>query len=574
MKYTAGEALVKSLEIEGVTHVFGIIGGNIMDVFDLVGRSPLLTFVGTRHEEHASHMAHGFARANGKLAVCVVQNGAGTTNLGTGFATALKMHAPVLGITAAPNAAGVDGESRHEIDQVALMRPLTKWSARVPSADRVPEFMQRAFRVAMTAPRGPVFLEIPTDVLKGAFEWTPPASRMAYRATYEAMVDDEAINAAADMIAAAKQPIFLLGQGGEDERAWEALTAISEGSNIPLCTSFGHNSGIPLNAPLSLGSIGRRGSKAAMNMIAEADLVCVIGSRMHRYSKTAYYGKNFWPKNARILHVNSDTLNVGRHIEVDLGIACDAPKFLAALARALPNKKQPDRKAWRERGIAEKAAWETERQKFAEPPTFKDGAYMNPATVYEELSKAVPNGLFVGDVGSTTQWQFCNIKYALPKSMIYTGALAGLGFGMPGALGAKLACPDRQVVGVLGDGAFSLSLPALITAVEHNIPVRLLVCDNAAWGAEKGHQMHWFDRHFVGANLKTGDLVEICKAIGAKAVRVKTLEELRAALKTDPVDGPIVIIAPTDPEDFPEPVPHAGLPARSWAKNLKEEAHH
>jgi sulfoacetaldehyde acetyltransferase len=565
MKFTAGEAIVKSLEIEGVTHVFGIIGGNILDVFDLVGRSPHLTYVGTRHEESASHMAHGFARASGRLAACLVQNGAGLTNLTTGFATALKMHAPVLGLTAGPNSANVENDSRHEIDQVATMRALTKWSARVPSAERIPEFMQRAFRVAMTAPHGPVFLEIPTDVLKGEFEWEPPTSKMSYRAAFDAMIDPEAIAEAARLISQASKPVFVVGQGGEDDQAWHDLAAISDNCDIPLCSTFGHNSAIP-QTTLALGSIGRRGSKAAMDVLSESDLVVVVGSRLQRYTKVPYYGRSFWPNNARVIQVNSDPLNVGRHIKVDLGIACDAGKFLKGLRANIPTMQAVNRAAWRKRAEAAKSEWEIERQKFAVPATFKDGRYLNPAAVYQTLDNLLPGAIFVGDVGSTTQWTFCMINYGLPKGFIYTGSLAGLGFGMPGALGAKLARPERQVVGVLGDGAFSLSLPSLITAVEYKIPVRIVICDNAAWGAEKGHQMHWFDRHYVGADLATGDLVAIAQAIGAKAVRIHTVEELAEQLRDEPTDGPIVIIAPTDPDEFPEPVPHAGVPARSWMK--------
>ncbi|WP_417725689.1 thiamine pyrophosphate-binding protein [Salipiger sp.] len=566
MEVTAGEAIVKSLEIEGVTHVFGIIGGNILDVFDLVGRSPKMTFVGTRHEETASHMAHGFARANGQLAVCLVQNGAGLTNLATGFATAMKMHAPILGITAGPNSANVDNDGRHEIDQVGVMRPLTKWSARVPSADRLPEFLQRAFRIATSGKKGPVFLEVPTDVLKGSFEWTPPASRMSYRAKYDTMVDAEAIGEVADMIEKAARPIFVVGQGGEDAGAWADLHAISEIGDIPLCTTFGHNSAIPPTAPLSLGSVGRRGSKAAMQLLSESDLVLVIGSRLHRYTKVAYYGTKFWPEDAPIIHVNSDAETVGRHMPVELGIVADAHRFLKALNAELTARGKVSRANWRDKAVAERAKWEEERAGLAEPALLKGGKFLKPAAVYKTLGDMLPNAIYVGDVGSTTQWTFCMIPYAQPKGFIYTGSLAGLGFGMPGALGAALARPDSEVVAVLGDGAFSLSLPSLITAAEHKIPVRIVICDNAAWGAEKGHQMHWFNGHYVGADLDTGDLVAISQAIGAEAVRVNTIEELRKELEVAPTVGPKVIVAPADPDDFPAPVPHAGTPARTWLK--------
>jgi sulfoacetaldehyde acetyltransferase len=566
MKYTAGEAIVRSLEIEGISHVFGILGSNILDVFDLVGRSPKMKFVGTRHEEHAAQMAHGFARAGGTMAMCLVQSGSGTANLASGFATALRMHAPMLGMSGGPGSAIVDDNGRHEVDQVAMMSTVTKWSARVPSAERVPEFMQRAFRIANTAPRGPVFLEIPSDVLKGSFEWDPPASKTTYRAKFEAMVDAAAIEEAATLIASAQRPFFIVGQGGEDEDAWQHLAAISEGSQIPLSHTFGHNSAIPHTTPLAVGGIGRRGSKAAMHLLSESDLVVIVGSRLQRYTTIPYYGFSYWPAKARVILVNPDPLTVGRHIKVDLGIACEARAFLRALRERLATQSPVDRGAWRSRIVAAKAEWEVERWKSAEPATFKDGRYLNPAAVYAAVGKALPDAIYLNEVGSTTQWGFCMINYSSPKGFIYTGSLAGLGFPMPGALGAKLARPDREVVAMLGDGAFSLSLQALVTAVEHKIPVRYIVCDNAAWGAEKGHQMHWFDKHYVGGDLVTGDLVGIATAIGAKAVRVQTLDALLREIREQPTDRPKVIVCPADPEDFPEPVPHSGLPARSWKK--------
>jgi sulfoacetaldehyde acetyltransferase len=567
MKFTTGEAIVRSLEVEGVTHAFGILGSNILDVFDLIGRSPRMKFYGVRHEEHAAHMAHAFARASGTMALCLVQNGSGTANMCSGFATALRMHAPMLGMSGGAGSGGVDSEGRHEIDQVGMMRAVTKWSVRVPSAERIPEFMQRAFRVATTAPRGPVFLEIPADVLRGSFEWEPPTSKMSYRAKYEASVDPAAVAEAADLIAQSQRPIFIVGQGGEDEGAWKDLAAISEGSQIALTHSFGHNSGIPHTAPLAVGGIGRKGSKAAMNLLSESDLVVVVGSRLQRYTTLAYLGFSYWPAKARVIMVNPDPLTVGRHIQVDLGIAGDGPRFLSALREQLGRTKSVDRKAWRARIEAAKAEWTATRWKATEPSTLKDGRYMNPSAVYAAVGRALPEAIYLNEVGSTTANGFNMINYNIPKGFIYTGALAGLGFPMPGALGAKLARPERQVVAMIGDGAFSLSLQSLVTAVEHKIPVRIVICDNAAWGAEKGHQMHWFGRNYVGADLANEDLVKIASAIGAKAARVRTLDELNAALKVEPKDGPMVIVAPTDPEGFPEPVAHSGLPAMSWKKN-------
>ena len=510
MKYTTGQAVVRSLEIEGIEQVFGIIGSTILDVFDLVGRSNILRYIGTRHEEHSAHMAHGYARATGKMAVCLSQNGAGVTNQVTGFATALKAHVPILAIAGVAPSSHVDSDHRHEVDQIAIMRPVTKWAARIPKGDRTPEFIQRALRIAMTPPYGPVFLEIPTDVLAETFEWDPPEANTAYRAMYEGMIDAAAIDAAAKLISSAERPIFIVGAGGEDAKGWDDLAAISKENQIPLCSSFGHNSAIPKTA-LAVGSIGRGGSRAAMHLLSEADVVVGIGTRLSRYTTMPYYGFNYWPKNARVIQVDADSTQVGRHRRIDLGIAGDCRTFLAALRQKLQGG-SVNRSQWKARIESEKAEWDKERSGWAANSHREGGKFFEPAAVYDRLGKSLRSDtIFTNEVGANPSFAFSMIDYGSPQGLMYTGAMAGMGFALPGAIGAKIAQPERPVVAMIGDGSFSLSLPSLITAVEHNIPIHVVVFDNASWGAEKSHQKQFFDSHYVGADLKTADLVGIAR---------------------------------------------------------------
>ena len=564
MRYTTGQAVIKSLEIEGVEQVFGLIGSTTLDLFDLVGRSKSLNFVGSRHEEHSAHMAHGYSRACGKLALILSQNGAGVTNEVTGLVTALKSHVPILAIGGAAPSSHADSDHRHEVDQVAVMRPVTKWAARIPRGDRAPEFMQRAFRTAMTHPRGPVFLEIPTDVLAESFEWEPPKSRNAYRAAFEGMINSEAVEAAAKLISSAERPAFIVGAGGEDDQMWEDLAAISDKHQIMLSSSFGHNSAIPRSS-FSVGSIGRGGSRAAMQLLSEADLVAVIGSRLSRYTTVPYYGFEYWPKSAQVIHVEADWTQIGRQRSVDLGIAGDCKEFIARLKKALPEMVAPGRARWQSRIESLKAGWNEERALRTVPAVHNDTGYFEPAAVYARLGETLrKDTIFVNEVGANPASAFSMIDYGSPKGLMYTGTMAGLGFAMPGAIGAKVGQPGRPVVAMIGDGAFSLSLPALISAVEYHVPVQILVFDNACWGAEKSHQQQWFDSYYVGSDLKTADLVGIAKAIGADACRVKNLDELSSAMKDAPITGPRVIVVPTDPNRFPKVVPNIGAPAKSF----------
>lgn len=558
MKFGAGEAIIRSLEIEGTTHVFGLVGSAIMELFELVDRSPQLTYVGARHEDTSAHMAHGYARASGRMSVVLSQNGAGVTNQVTGYATALRANVPLLGIAGVAPSTHTDTGDRHEIDQLGAMRPVTKWAARVARADRIPEYVQRAYRIALTPPLGPVFLEIPGDMFHESLDWDPPESPANYRATYQSMVDRHAVGAVADMLTDAERPVFILGSGGEDETAWRELAAISEREQVPLTATFGHNSAIP-PTPLAIGSLARQGSKAAMHVLADADLVVVLGSRLTPNTTIPYYGFKYWPDDARVVQVDSNPLNVGRHRRLDLGIVADCAQFATALREQMESRTPVDRAAWRSRILEAKAEWEAERPSAAVPAVTDDGSYLNPAAVYETVGKVRGGeGLILADVGSTTSWAFRMLDFGQPKGFMYTGPMAGVGFAMPASLGAKLGRPDRPVVAMIGDGGFSLSLPALITAVEHHIPVQIVICDNQAWGAEKAHQMYYYDRHYVGTDLETTDLVDIAQSIGASAVRVDSTDALADALGDEPTEGPQVIVAPTDPDDYPHPTVRHG----------------
>jgi sulfoacetaldehyde acetyltransferase len=560
VQWGAGEAVIKSLEVEGIEHVFGISGSAIMELFELLDVSTQLTYVGARHEDTSVQMAHGYARSSGRMAVTFCQHGAGLTNQVTGLATALRSHTPILAITAGTPDKHIDKGDRHEIDQLGVVRPVTKWAARVPTAERIPEYVQRAFRTALTAPYGPVVLEIPTDFMSSVIDWDAPESPSEYRATHQSMVDQAAMGEVAELLASAERPIFVVGAGGDDAAAWEHLAALSEQQLVALAATFGHNSAIPVT-PLAMGSLARQGSKAAMHALKESDLVVVVGSRLSSNTTVPFYGFPYWPADATVVHVNSDPAQVGLHRSIDVGIVADANAFLSGLRHELDSRGTVDRSGWRSRLLQVKEEWEAERFAQAEPPEQGDGKYIKAPAIYATAGRVLgADALFVTDVGSSTAWAFKMIDYGQPRGLIYTGAMAGVGAGMPGALGAALARPDRPIVAMIGDGAFSMSLPALMTAVEYEIPVRIVITDNQSWGAEKGHQLHYYDGRYIGTDLKNASLVEIARAIGADAVDVTTADELAIELAKEPTRGPRVIVAPADPEDYPYPSERHGKP--------------
>ncbi|MGH7715658.1 MAG: thiamine pyrophosphate-binding protein, partial [Vulcanimicrobiaceae bacterium] len=519
-----GEAVVASLTKAGITTAIGIVGSSIIEVFDLLPKAGI-RYVGVRHEQVAGHMADVYARITGTPLACIVQNGAGVTNVVTGVATAFRARSPMVVLSGCPTSSQLTKDTYQEIDHVGIMRPITKWSHSVNRADRIPEAIQRAVREAMTPPCGPTFVDIPRDYLYELFTGDILEVNQ-FKAVARTAPTANEIETAATMLRGAHHPVILAGGGIVWSDASNDVVALSERLNAPICTIYGHNDAVPNDATWFAGPLGRGGSKAAMRVFSEADVVLAIGTRMEPFTFIPYYGDAYFPKDARFIQIDNDARRIGQNVPVELGIAADAAETARALLLRLPpasNSKftlshlQSLVGDWR-REIAENARW-------SETPLSMEAAYA-------ALAEVMPgDAIRTLDIGSSPSFAYSMFTYTKPRTLIPPLGLGGVGFALPAALGARLAAPEATVVALLGDGAFSMGFEALFTAYEESLPFVGIVFDNGAWGAEKANQLHFYDKNYVGTNLRSPDIVKLSQTMGGFSVTANTAAEIKDAFR-------------------------------------------
>lgn len=547
MQMNGGEAVVEVLKREKVTQAFGIVGSSILEVFDLLPRAGI-SYIGVRHEQWAAHMADAFTRVSRTPSICIVQNGAGVTNLVTGFGTAMLAHSPIVGLGGAPLSSQLGIDTYQEIDHVAVMEPVTKWCARVNRPDRIPEFLRRAVREACTPPMGPTFLDIPRDYLYEVID-VEMRDLGHDRVSTRVCPDESVLEEVLRLIGQSKRPILLVGGGVVWGSAADAVCRLADTMSAPICTSYGHNDAVPNSFRLYLGSLGRGGSKAAMRALAEADLILAVGTRMDPFTFLPYYGFSYFPTDAPVVQVDVDGTHIGRTVPITLGLVCDARGFVDALLHRLRAEKS--RPQWLDRCVEWKGQWLSELE----------GAVNNQASpaqleaIYAALNAVMKQGTIVtADIGSTPSYVYSMLNFELPGTLITPLRLGGVGFSIPAALGSKLARPDMPVVALLGDGAFTMEISSLITAVEYGINIVAIVFDNSAWGAEKANQQHFYERRYVGTNLSNPDLLALAKALGADAYSVSSVRDFVDVFQgTGSAERPTVIHVSVDPERFPLP---------------------
>jgi sulfoacetaldehyde acetyltransferase len=544
-----GEAIVASLKEAGITTTLGIVGSSIIEVFDLLPKAGL-RYIGVRHEQVAGHMADAFARVGGSPAACIVQNGAGVTNILTGVATAYRARSPMIVLSGSPTSSQLYKDTYQELNHVAVMAPVTKWSHSVNRADRLPEAIQRAVREALTPPYGPTFVDVPRDYLYELFSGEI-LKREAFMASGVSCPTDDEVDRTVALLRDAEHPVILAGGG----IAWSAdagadVAVLAQRLGAPICTTYGHNDAVDNGEAWYVGPLGRGGSKAAMRAFAQADVVLAIGTRMDPFTFLPYYGEGYEPAQARFVQIDNDARRIGQNRPIELGICADAGETVRAILERLGSAAPAS--AFRIEEIrASVADWRRELDENAR----WDGSVLSMEAAYAALAEVMPtDAIRVLDIGSSPSFSYSMFTYSKPRTLIPPLGLGGVGFALPAALGARLAAPDAPVVALLGDGAYSMGFTALFTAYEHSLPFVAIVFDNGAWGAEKANQQHFYDRNYVGTNLKSPDIVSLSKEMGAFSVTATTAAEIkdafRQALRADTFS---VVRIPVDPERFPLP---------------------
>ena len=524
VRMTPSEAFVETLVAHGVTNVFGIVGSAYMDAMDLF---PLagIRFIPVCHEQNAAHMADGYSRVTNRHGVCIGQNGPGITNFVTAIAAAYWAHSPVVAITpeAASLTTGLGGFQ--ETDQMPIFSKITKYQVRVNGPSRMAELTHRAFSLALQE-RGPTQLNIPRDYFYGEIEVEIPQPQAIERSAG----GPESLQAASKVLAEAQFPVIVSGGGVAMAGGVEETKVLAEYLSCPVVTSYLHNDAFPASHELACGPLGYQGSKAAMRLISKADVVLALGSRLGPFGTLPQYGLDYWPKNARIIQIDSDSRMLGLVKKVSIGICGDARLAAVNLHERLCELKGAlTRNVARIGEIAsEKAAWAEELRSLAS--TSEEGR-INPRQALTELGKALPPGAMVStDIGNVCSVANSYLHFEEPLSFLAAMSWGNCGYAFPAAIGAKVGRPDRPAVAYVGEGAWGMSLAETMTCVRENIPVVAVVFDNQQWGAEKRNQIDYFDNRFGGTNLVNPNFAEVARSMGAEGITVGHADQVGDAL--------------------------------------------
>lgn len=524
-RVTPSEAFVETLVAQGVTDVFGIVGSAYMDAHDLF---PLagIRFISTAHEQNAAHMADGYARATGRHGVCIAQNGPGVTNFVTAIAAAYWAHSPVVAITPESGSltAGLGGFQ--ETEQLPIFSKITKWQTHVNSPSRIAELTGRAFHYALHE-CGPTQVNIPRDYFYGEIETEIPRPFPVQRGAG----DSAAIKRAAELLAAAKFPVIVAGGGVGSAGALAELTALAEHLTAPVVNSYLHNDTFPASHELAAGPLGYQGSQAAMKLIAQADVVLALGSRLGPFGTLPQYGLDYWPKNARIIQVDADFRVIGLVKPVEVGIHGDAKAAAAAIFSELRSLhgERPRNEAHIAAIRAARAAWQQELDSLRGA---NEAGRVDPRRALAELAKARPkNAMVATDIGNVCSVSNSYLQFEEPNSFFAAMAFGNCGYAYPTAIGAKVGRPERPSIAYVGDGAWGMSLAEVLTCVRENIPAIAVVFDNGQWGAEKRNQIDYFDSRFLGTDLANPNFAEVAKAMGGHGITVEHEDQVGSALQ-------------------------------------------
>ncbi|MDG1155486.1 MAG: sulfoacetaldehyde acetyltransferase [Paracoccaceae bacterium] len=540
MKMTTEEAFIKVLQDHGIQHAFGIIGSAFMPISDLFP-SAGITFWDCAHEGSAGMMADGYTRATGKMSVMIAQNGPGITNFVTPVKTAYWNHTPLLLIT--PQAANktIGQGGFQEVEQMKLFEDMVAYQEEVRDPTRIVEVLNRVIMNAKRA-SAPAQINIPRDMWTQVIDIDLPAMVEFERPSG----GDKAILEAAEMLSSSTNPVILNGAGVVlSEGAIEASKALAERLDAPVCVGYQHNDAFPGSHPLFSGPLGYNGSKAAMELIKEADVVLCLGTRLNPFSTLPGYGIDYWPQNAKIIQVDINPDRIGLTKKVSVGIVGDAAKVANKILHELSDNAGDLNRTERKQKIAElKSRWaqqlsSMDHEEDDPGTTWNERAradkpdWMSPRKAWRAIQAALPKEAIISsDIGNN-----CAIGNAYPtfeetRKYLAPGLFGPCGYGLPSVVGAKIGRPDVPVVGFSGDGAFGIAVTEL-TAIgrEEWPPVTQIVFRNYQWGAEKRNSTLWYDDNFVGTELDTQvSYAGIAKACGLQGIVAKTMAELTDAL--------------------------------------------
>lgn len=534
---SGGEALMRSLELHGVKTIFGYPGGAIMPVFDaLYDHQKTLNHILVRHEQGAAHAAQGFARASGEVGVCLVTSGPGATNTITGIADAMIDSTPMVVIAGQVAAHFLGTDAFQEVDLVGITQPISKWSYQIRRAEDVPWAVARAFYIARSGRPGPVVLDFAKNAQVDKFEYSPTTLDFIRSYVPVPDTDPETVKVAADLINNAERPLVLVGQGVELGNAQKELRTFIEKAGMPAgCTLLGL-SALPTDHPLNKGMLGMHGNLGPNMNTNKCDVLIAVGMRFDDRvtGKLATYAKQ-----AKIIHFDIDPAEINKNVLVDVAVLGDCKHTLTAVTELLrPNTHEE----WLESFLPYE---QMEEEKVIRPELYPTGDALTMGEVIRAVTEATNNeAILVTDVGQNQMMAARYFKYSKDRSIITSGGLGTMGFGLPAAIGATFGRPDRTVCVFVGDGGMQMSIHELGTVMEQRAPVKMIVLNNNYLGNVRQWQAMFFNRKYSFTPMMNPDYVKLASAYDIPVKRICSREEMAEAIQEMlATDGPFLLEA-------------------------------
>ena len=527
MQMTGAEIIIECLKEQGVDTVFGYPGGAILNVYDALYKyKDDIHHILTSHEQGAAHAADGYARATGKVGVCMATSGPGATNLVTGIATAMMDSVPVVAITANVGKPLLGKDSFQEVDIAGIVMPITKHSYIVKDIEKLADTIRKAFYIAKSGRPGPVLVDVTKDVTGALYEYSPRRPATVNRETSEIHKTD--VENAVKMIQNAEKPFIFVGGGAVISGASKEITELSHRIQAPVCDSLMGKGGFSGEDPYYTGMLGMHGTKTSNLGVSECDLLIVLGAR---FSDRVTGNVKTFANKAKILQVDIDAAEINKNVLVDAYIEGDVKEVLRRLLEEIPEKKHPK---WMEHIQEMKARY----------PLNYDHTQLTGPYVIEKLYELTGgDAIITTDVGQHQMWAAQYYKYKEPRTFLTSGGLGTMGYGLGAAIGAKMGRPDKTVVNIAGDGCFRMNMNEIATAVRCGKPLVQIVLNNHVLGMVRQWQTLFYDHRYSHTVLNDAvDFVKISEGMGAKAIRVTKMEEVEPALKEALAsDGPVVL---------------------------------
>ena len=538
MKKTGSQILLECLRLEGVETIFGYPGGTVINIYDDLMDSPIKHIL-TRHEQAAVHAADGYARATGKVGVAIATSGPGATNTVTGIATAYMDSIPMVIITGQVPTPLIGNDAFQEVDIIGITRPITKHSYLVRDINELARIVKQAFYIARSGRPGPVLIDLPKDVqvASAKFEYPDSVELRGYKPTYSG--NARQVEKAAKMILAARKPVVYVGGGATLSDVSGHLKDFAELLQAPVTTTLMGMSSFPKRHPLSLGMLGMHGTYYANMAVTNSDLLIAVGARFD--DRVTGKIATFAP-HAKIIHIDIDPTSIKKNVRVDLPIVGDLKDVLHKLVKALEGHPAEVAEA-----VAATAGWRSEIAdwKTAHPMAYKPSStVIKPQFVIEKLRELTnDDAIITTEVGQHQMWTAQFFDFSQPRTFLSSGGLGTMGFGLPAALGAQAAFPERQVIDVSGDGSFQMNSQELATLVQYRLPVKILILNNNFLGMVRQWQQLFFNRRYSQTCMELPiDFVKLAEAYGATGLRATSPDEVEAVIrKALETPGPVIM---------------------------------